>query len=179
MTYSFYQLYQEKLQRQLIPISVRTIRMIKTEAEIACMRQVVVISDQAFNDVVKNFTLSMSENDLENILFQSFQKYGADKIFPRAIVVSGVRGALPHGKPTDKIIAMNELVTIDFGCVYKGYYSDIARNFAVGSIDPKLKTIYEIVKTAQRLAVEAVKPNIKASAINDICKKYISEKGYG
>ena len=48
------------------------------------------------------------------------------------IVASGKNGAIPHHSPSSKIIESNELITIDIGCVYDGYCSDITRTFATG-----------------------------------------------
>ncbi|MDW9204071.1 M24 family metallopeptidase [Escherichia coli] len=47
------------------------------------------------------------------------------------IVASGWRGALPHGKASDKIVAAGEFVTLDFGALYQGYCSDMTRTLLV------------------------------------------------
>ncbi len=48
------------------------------------------------------------------------------------IVVSGERGAMPHGRPTNKKLKVNEAITIDFGVVYQGYQSDMTRTISIG-----------------------------------------------
>lgn len=95
------------------------------------------------------------------------------------IVASGTRGALPHGKASDKIIAAGELVTIDFGAVYKGYFSDETVTFAVGRTDPRQEQIYSIVKDAHDLAMAAVKPGITFKALDALARDYITEAGFG
>ncbi|AHF58010.1 M24 family metallopeptidase [Spiroplasma eriocheiris] len=179
LTYDFYLMYQENLGMSLIPTSVRQLRMVKTPEEINLLQHSAWITDQALQQVIDNFDVGMSEDDIENIIFTTFAKLGADKIYPRAIVTSGVRGSLPHGKPTTKPIMQGELVTIDFGCVYQGYYSDMTRTLAVGEISSQLQEIYEVVQTAQRLGVQAIAPGVKASDIHRICYDYINQKGYG
>ena len=41
------------------------------------------------------------------------------------IVASGIRSAMPHGIATEKVINEGEIITFDFGAIYKGYHSDI------------------------------------------------------
>ncbi len=55
------------------------------------------------------------------------------------IVTSGLRSAMPHGVASHKVIEKGELITLDFGCYYEGYVSDMTRTFAIGSIQTKLK----------------------------------------
>ncbi|PXA00395.1 peptidase M24 family protein, partial [Staphylococcus pseudintermedius] len=57
---------------------------------------------------------------------------GADDTSFDTIVASGIRGAMPHGVASDKVIQSGEMVTLDFGAYYNGYCSDITRTFAVG-----------------------------------------------
>ena len=83
-----------------------------------------------------NLTVS---NELE--LFM--RKQGATSSSFSIIVASGLRGALPHGVATDKVIESGDLVTLDFGALYNGYISDITRTVAVGEPSDKLKEIYD------------------------------------
>ncbi len=65
------------------------------------------------------------------------------------IVASGINGSKPHHTPSDKKIANNEFITMDFGAVYKGYHGDMTRTVFVGKPNEKQKKIYEIVLEAQ------------------------------
>ncbi|MCK9907392.1 M24 family metallopeptidase, partial [Frankia sp. Cpl3] len=60
------------------------------------------------------------------------RKQGADSSSFDIIVASGARGALPHGRASEKIIEKGDMVTLDFGALYKGYISDITRTVSVG-----------------------------------------------
>ena len=71
------------------------------------------------------------------------RKQGATSSSFSIIVASGLRGALPHGVATDKVIESGDLVTLDFGALYEGYISDITRTVAVGEPSDKLKEIYD------------------------------------
>ena len=163
-----------------IRVKTSKIRMIKTEKEISRMSQAAQITDQVYQKILKAVRPGMSEKDLAKIIRNSFEESGADGLSFDTIVVSGENGALPHGQPSDKIIKESELITVDFGCKYQGYCSDFTRTFAVGKeINPKLKEIYQIVQEAQWKGIQAVKPGIKCSEIDQIVRDYIQQKGYG
>ena len=59
------------------------------------------------------------------------------------IVASGVRSAMPHGVASTKVIEKGDLITLDFGCYYEGYVSDMTRTFALGDPGEKLKEIHQ------------------------------------
>ena len=79
----------------------------------------------------------------------------------------------------NKVIKEGEFVTLDFGCIYKGYCSDITRSFMVGQASKEMKRLYNIVKEAQIRAIKAVKAGVKACEIDKVARDYIESKGYG
>jgi Xaa-Pro aminopeptidase len=95
------------------------------------------------------------------------------------IVASGVRSAYPHGGCTDREIREGDLVVVDIGASYRYYRSDMTRTLVAGKPLEKQKRLYEIVKTAQQSAVQAIKPKVKAKDIDATARKVIEEAGYG
>jgi Xaa-Pro aminopeptidase len=169
LTYNFIELMKKELAvEKIVPTSVRKLRMVKSPEEIQNLQRAAQIGDESLIEVCKKFKIGKNENEIENELFQCFIQKGADKVFPRVVLTSGIRGALPHGKPTNKKIQQGELVTVDFGCLYQGYCSDMTRTIAVGEVDPELRKIYQIVQKAQQAGIEAVKPGMKCSEIHQI-----------
>lgn len=71
------------------------------------------------------------------------------------------------------------MVTLDFGCYYKGYSSDMTRTIAVGQVNPKLKEIYEIVLEAHELVNQQAKAGMTGKEIDAIARDYIKARGYG
>lgn len=94
------------------------------------------------------------------------------------IVASGVRGAMPHGRATEKIIRSGELVTIDFGAVRNGYHSDETVTIAVGQPDSRSSEIYGIVKEAHDMAIAEVRPGITCCELDNISREFIRGHGY-
>lgn len=179
ITYSQLEFWKKVLPTVIfVPIYVSTMRMIKDKIEISRIKKACAIGDLAFNEVLKFIKPGVSEKDIEAVILRAFAKNGAIKASFDTIVASGVRGAMPHGKASNKIIANNELVTCDFGCVYEQYCSDMTRTFIIGQVDSKLTEIHEIVKSAQMAGIKAIKPGIAIGVIDKICRDYIKNKGY-
>lgn len=104
---------------------------------------------------------------------------GADAMAFDTIVASGPRGALPHGKASDKKIKKGELVVLDMGVCLNGYNSDETRTFGVGRPSLKLREIYDAVRGAQELALEKVRPGVAAKDVDSAARARIEKKGYG
>ena len=129
---------------------------------------------------ILNFTKpGMKEIEVSNELISFMKGLGASKESFDIIVASGKRGALPHGAASNKVIEDGDFVTIDYGCVYNGYCSDITRSFLVGKQNKKMEEVYKIVKAAQEAAIKGVKAGIKACEVDKIARDYITSKGYG
>ncbi len=165
---------------KLIPFSSQSLRAIKDDNEIKLIKHAASISLKAINKLKKKIKPGVTELALAIELENLQRKFGASKGSFDAIVVSGKRGALPHGQPSTKKLQKGELVTIDFGAIYKGYCSDITRTFHVGTVkNEELLTIERVLREAQKLGVAAVKPGVTTNAIDKICRDYITEAGYG
>lgn len=98
---------QEIKDIEFVPIYVSSLRMIKDEIEIARIAKACAIGDLAFNEVLSFIRPGVSEKDVEDIILRSFVKNGATKASFDTIVASGERGAMPHGKASNKKIGNN------------------------------------------------------------------------
>lgn len=180
MTVAEYQNYEEKLQCKLVATKgiIEQFRIIKTSAEIAILKDAAKIADDAFEHILSFIKPGVREIDVANELEYFMRKQGATSSSFDIIVASGVRSSLPHGVASDKKITSGELVTLDFGALYKGYCSDITRTVAVGHIGDELKEIYSVVLAAQEKAVANIKPNMTGIEADAIARDYITERGY-
>ncbi len=164
----------------LVSISGAELRIIKDNEEIELMRKAGSIAMKALSELESEMVAGVTELELDRKLEFLLRKHGAEKGSFDAIVVSGANGSLPHGKPSSKKLRDGELLTIDFGAIWKGYCSDITRTFHIGTVtDEKLLEIEAVLTEAQKLGKEAVKPGATTLEIDKICRDYITEKGYG
>lgn len=154
-------------------------RNVKTEEELVKLRKACEITDQAYSYLLETAKAGMSELELTKLLERKMVDLGASGPSFNTILVSGTSGALPHGTPSEKLLKEGELVTVDFGCYFENYASDMTRTFAVGKVDEKLEEIYNIVLKAQLAAVAAVKAGICAKEVDLAARNIIDEAGYG
>ncbi|MER2106624.1 MAG: Xaa-Pro peptidase family protein [Solibacillus sp.] len=181
MNYGLYELYNETVQAQFVPISglIEKIRLIKTPEEINIIKVACEIADAAFTHILDFIKPGITELDVSNELEFFMRKQGATSSSFDTIVASGVRSALPHGVATDKVIERGDFVTLDFGAYYNGYISDITRTIAVGEPSAKLREMYEVVFQAQALALEKVAPGMTGIEADAVARNYLAAKGYG
>jgi len=152
---------------------------IKDPEEIDLHRRAAEITDSVFSDILKLLKPGVCELDISAEISYLHKKKGASGDSFPSIVASGVRSALPHGIASQKKIGRNEPVTIDMGCVYEGYTSDLTRTIVVGKANKKFRTIYDVVLGAQTAAVAAAKPGITTKELDAVARSFIQEAGYG
>ncbi|MED1793989.1 Xaa-Pro peptidase family protein [Brevibacillus nitrificans] len=155
------------------------IRMFKDESEMAIIREAVRIAEAGFAHIQSYIRPGVREEDVALELEFFMRKQGASGSAFDMIVASGPRGALPHGRASEKIIQAGEMVTLDFGAAYKGYNSDITRTLSVGEPSAKMKEIYDIVLRAQIAGVEALKPGVTGKEADAATRDIIAAAGYG
>lgn len=158
---------------------IENIRIIKTPEELTVMQEAANIADYAFTEILTYIKPGVKEIDVANELERLMRAKGATSSSFDIIVASGYRGVLPHGVASEKTIESGELVTMDFGALYKGYCSDITRTIAVGEISDELAEIYDTVLQAQLLGVSGIKAGISGKEADALTRDYITEKGYG
>lgn len=155
------------------------LRKIKDADEIKLVRKACEITDYIFQEAIKEIKIGMKEYELSAYLQYLAIKNGASKMAFDTIVASGVRGSMPHGRPTNKALIKNEAITIDFGITYEGYQSDMTRTIFIGEPKPEIRKIYDVVKDAQMLGIAAIKKGIIANEVDKVVRGYISKQGYG
>ncbi|MEH7084736.1 aminopeptidase P family protein [Neobacillus drentensis] len=181
LTYSSFKVYDKEIEAELVPISgvIEKLRLIKTDSELKILKVAADIADAAFKHILDFISPGKTELEVSNELEFFMRRAGATSSSFDTIVASGHRSALPHGVASDKVIEAGDIVTMDYGCYYNGYVSDITRTVAVGEPDAKLKEIYEIVLEAQLRGMAGIKPGLTGKEADAITRDYITEKGYG
>jgi Xaa-Pro aminopeptidase len=157
--------------------AVETLRMVKSDDELATIRASVQLNSAALEHALENFSPSMTEVDLAAEIDYRMRLLGADGTAFDTIVASGPRTALPHAHPTDHPIGPNELLLIDMGASVSGYASDMTRTYAVGKIDAKSRRIYRAVLESQVAAVDAIKPGVTCAAVDRAARKVLRSYG--
>jgi Xaa-Pro aminopeptidase len=166
---------------EFVPLfeEVEKLTLQKTPDELNKLKKACEITDKAFSRVLELIRPGMTELDVSAEITYAHKKLGALKDSFEPIVASGWRGALPHGIASDKVIQHGEMVTLDFGCVYEGFCSDMTRTIAVGEPNDEMKKIYQIVFDAQLKALDAAKAGMTSKQLDNVARDYIKSKGFG
>ena len=154
-------------------------REIKDECEIKKIAEAEKIGDMAFEYILGRIKEGVTEREIAFDLEFFMKKQGATALSFDTISASGIRSAMPHGIATDKKIENGDFLTLDFGCVFEGYCSDMTRTVVVGKANDKQKEIYNTVLKAQTTAIDAIKAGMKCSEVDGVARKIITAAGYG
>ena len=142
--------------------TVRTLAEYKTEREMELVRGAQAITDEAFSAVLSLLRPDMTETDVAAEIEYQMKKRGASGTSFDTIAVSGTNSARPHGVPRPVTLEKGFL-TMDFGCIWRGYCSDMTRTVVIGRADDEMKKVYDTVLAAQRAALDAVRDLINAA----------------
>lgn len=154
-------------------------RMVKDAEELDKIRKAEAIGDAAFSYILGVIKPGITEADLALELEFFMKRQGASRLSFDTIVASGPNSSMPHAKVTDREIAKGDFVTMDFGCIYQGYCSDMTRTVAVGEPEEEMKRVYQIVLEANLRAMEGIRAGRRCDDIDGLARNYIKEWGYG
>ncbi|MBN1330432.1 MAG: aminopeptidase P family protein [Candidatus Heimdallarchaeota archaeon] len=155
---------------------VTAARIIKSAQEINIMRKATQIASEAIIRSFRQVKAGMSETEVSNIVKEELSKEGTPAF---SLVQSGPNSALPHGNPSGRTIEKDDVLLIDAGPVYQGYYGDITITSVIGEPSTKFMKIYEIVYGANRAAFEVSKDGELAENVDKAARDYITKTGYG
>lgn len=181
MLYANYQRLQEKLVvNELFPVGdeITKLRRIKTAKELEYMKRAEEIGDQVFTELLDFIKPGMTELEIAAKIEFLLKMKGADGVSFPSIVASGVNSSMPHAVPSRKRIESGDFLTMDFGCVYEGYCSDMTRTIVIGKAEEKQKNIYYTVLEAQLKALEFLKAGYRGKEVDWIARDIIYKAGY-
>lgn len=166
---------------EMVPVGSKLdqIRSSKDQKEIDRLGTVALLASNALCEITKIIRPGVSEAYIARELEFEMRRQGADGRAFDFIVASGERGAMPHGRASEKLIRAGELVTIDYGAVMDGYHSDETVTVAVGKPDQRSREIYSVVQEAHDRALAAVKPGMACRDLDSVARDYIRECGFG
>ena len=176
-----YNLWKEGLTAELVPAQklVNSLRAAKDDGEIALMTKAQEITDRAFSEILKFIQPGMTEQEIAAKLQYDMLRFGAEQMSFDPIVVSGPNGSLPHGIPSAKQVQQGEFITMDFGCKYGGYCSDMTRTVALGEPTGEMQKVYQTVLEAQLAGIAVTKAGVPGKRIDAAARKVIEDAGYG
>ena len=160
ITYAQYKKYMQKYKVNNFEETENMIekqRVIKDEEEIAKIQKACELTDSCFNHLQNFIKIGMTEKEIAYEIENYFLRNGADGLAFETIVASGKNSSKPHAGVTEKKIENGDPITIDFGCKYQGYCSDMTRTIFAGYVPDRMKPIYDLVLKDQLQTLEDMK----------------------
>ncbi len=151
----------------------------KSVEEKATMREAARIASQACRKVLDKGLIGRREVEVAGDLESHFRMLGANGASFETIVASGFRSALPHGAASEKLVAENELVVVDYGCRLHGYCSDETVTCCTGKPSSDQKKIHLAVYDAHMRALSAAREGVNVREVDRVARSVIENAGYG
>jgi Xaa-Pro aminopeptidase len=156
---------------------VEQLRIIKDAHEIDMLRRGARLLSPVAVDIMSDAKPGMKEHELAAKIDWRIKSAGFERCSFETIVASGPNSALPHAHPGERVLAKGDLVVLDFGGVYGGYCVDLTRTVALGEPDAEMARVYQAVLDAQKAAIAAVKPGVRAGDIDAAARGTLARHG--
>ena len=157
--------------------SSERLRIIKDAHEIDMLRRGAQLLSPVAVDIISDVKPGMKEQELAAKIDWRIKSAGFERCSFETIVASGPNSALPHAHPGERVLREGDLVVLDFGGVYGGYCVDLTRTVALGEPDAEMARVYQAVLEAQRAAIAAVKPGVRAGDIDAAARETLARHG--
>ncbi|MET0741650.1 MAG: aminopeptidase P family protein, partial [Candidatus Nanopelagicales bacterium] len=159
---------------------VEGLRRVKDETEITALQQACAIGDRALARLLDELRPGQTEREIARRLESLMYAEGADALSFDTIVAAGPNSAIPHHRPTTRVVEPGEFLKLDFGAAYDGYHADMTRTVVVGA-EPAdwQREAYALVRRAQAAGCAALAPDVGIQVVDAAARDVIVAAGYG
>ena len=171
---------ENALYAKVLPLKTQLdkLRMAKDLDEVENIKTAQRINEKSFEDLLSYIKPGMSEKQVQAKLVQLMLENGSDLTKFHICCVSGANSSLVHGSATDKRIEKGENIMLEFGAVYNGYRSDMARTIVVGKASDDFKKAYRVVQNACVIGQRYIRKGVSGRDADGEIRQYIEENGY-
>ncbi|MCG8480216.1 MAG: Xaa-Pro peptidase family protein [Spirochaetales bacterium] len=153
------------------------LRSRKDGGELSSIRAAVGIAEDAFRSVTASIQPGVLERDLAAELDYAMAGRGSPSPAFSTIVASGIRSAYPHATPSETALAVDDLVTIDWGAVADGYHSDMTRVVPLGDPGARRTELCRLTVEAFHAALEALRPGRTCGEVDEAARAVFRAAG--
>ncbi|OED34199.1 type I methionyl aminopeptidase [PVC group bacterium (ex Bugula neritina AB1)] len=156
---------------------------IYTDQEIEKIRKSCKITATALNLVEETIRPGMTTLDVDNIVETYIRDHGAKPAFKGyhgfpGTVCASVNEEIVHGIPSDRVLKEGDIVGIDTGAVWQGFYSDSCRTFPVGEIAKEAQDLLAVTKESLMLGIEQFYEGNHLYTLSNTVQKCVETSGY-
>lgn len=158
---------------------VELARVVKDAYEVEVFRHAGRMLSRVTEQVLGFARGGITERDLALEIDTAIRRAGFEKPAFETIVASGPNAALPHARPTERILGEGDLVVLDFGGVYDSYCVDLTRTVVVGRPSPRALEVHTAVREAHDRAIAASGPGRSRFDIDAAARDWLTAAGMG
>ena len=164
---------------------------LKKEADLQYMRKAGKIVADVLDMIAEMVRPGISTGDLDEAAeeliraagatpaFKGYSVPGISSPFPAAVCAS-VNEEIVHGFPSKRrILAEGDILSIDVGTCYSGYYGDAAFTYAVGTITTEREKLLTVTRQSLEKAIESARAGNTLGDIGHAVESWVSPRGYG
>ncbi len=160
----------------------------KTPEQIETMRQANLIVAEVLEELCRNVRPGVSTAELDAIAERMTRQRGArpafkgydvgGQVFPSCVCIS-INEEVVHGIPSDKrILQEGDIVSLDFGVCFQGFYGDSAVTVAVGQVDPESKRLMQAAHDALWAGIDQVKVGNRIGDVSAAIQERVEVDGF-
>ncbi len=155
----------------------------KTLGEIELMDEANRIVHRVLDGIATRIAPGVTTAELDRYAERTIRESGGVpaflnyKGFPATICASR-NDVIVHGIPSEEPLDSGDIVGIDCGVLYQGYYGDAARTFRIGEVDEETGRLLDVTRHSLELAVEQVRVGGRLSDIGHAVQEYVEQHGY-
>jgi len=175
---------EDRLKQQLPAIHVvsanpvvRSLRMIKSPAELALMQAAADIMAASLRYAGERTREGMTPADINAMIIKANETLGSTS--DGGLVLIGEASAYPHGSKQATVVKRGEVVLLDCTCTVHGYQADISRTFVFGDPTAEQRKVWDQVHRGQQIAFAAAKLGAPAGSVDDAVRRTYESWGYG
>lgn len=151
-------------------------RMIKSAAELALLTRANELSVAAIKAAAATLREGITQAEFSANLQAAFRALGAPA---GGLILFGKYTASPHGTTEPQKLRQGDCVLVDAGCSIEGYVADITRTWVFGKPSDRQRTIWNLERKAQDVALAAARPGVTCESIDAAARMAIVDAGFG
>jgi methionyl aminopeptidase len=157
--------------------------VLKTKGELDLMDEANAIVHRVLHGIGEMIAPGITTRELDRYAESEIRKAGGVPAFLHykgypATLCTSVNDVIVHGIPNDEPLRDGDIVGVDCGVVYQGYYGDAARTFGVGQVSDQARRLLDVTKQALEIAVQQVWPDGRLHDIGSAVQQHVEAAGF-
>lgn len=180
MTHDDYLRLMELLAGQVVDAApvIWPVRNVKSSLELELVRRVCDINVRAFASGFNSVKEGTTERDLFRFIAAEMFRLGADEVFPLGLRAGPDRYSQGNCPPCNRPIGRGEIIMLDGGPGYHGYYSDIIREACIGEPSAQQRDLFDFAVSACEYGVSLIRPGVTAAEVATAVDRFVDNSGY-